>query len=109
MRKLKYSELLVIVVEELQSLNRRIDNLTRKVNRIMATEQDLQDSVDSLTSGVNSAVTELDALYALVIALPVGQVVTQAQVDSLNAQLNASRDALSAAVAKDAPPATPAP
>lgn len=87
------------------SINRMLQQINRKVDSIMATEQDLQDTMNAMSDGVNAAVAELDKLFALFSALPAAGAVTQAQLDALNAQAQATKDVLAAAVAKDAPPA----
>lgn len=106
------------------------------LEKIMANLQELQDKIDALTAGqteaqadaarhearTNEAVGLLQALKAIIDSLPnTPALITQAQLDALNAQAaaaladmdaantqrDAADDALAAGVAANTPPATP--
>lgn len=83
--------------------------ITQQLEQLMATEADLQATVDQIQSGVAAGVAALDTLAAkiadLTAQLAAGNLVTQDQLDALNTELSTARDALASAVTRDNPPA----
>jgi hypothetical protein len=72
---------------------------------IMATVQELQTALDANTAATQAAgeaiTAEIAQLKAAIEAIPVGEPVTQAQLDQLNASTTALSDATAALVGDD--------
>lgn len=76
-----------------------IENLWHLIKeKLMSVEQDLQDKLDLISTGVDNVATEVTALKAQIAAIPPG-VVTQSQLDALTAQADVILGKLTAATA----------
>ena len=86
-KKLKYWNPISRIISLLETINGKVD-------RIMSSEQELQDALDGIKDDITKVAARIQSLLDQIAQLQAGQPVSQAQLDALTTEAAAIKAAL---------------